>query len=176
MILTGDEIQKQVQKNRIHIKPFEEQYINPNSYNYRLGFNLFEVLDRPLDPKSKPATKVIEFSNNGYILEPGRLYLANTYEEIGSNYYVTSLIGRSSLGRLGLFLQITADLGHLGAKHCWTLELKVVQPLLVYPKMIIGQVTFWMVKGDCKNLYNGKYAIHSEPHVSEIRHELEGML
>ena len=68
---------------------------------------------------------------------------------------MTSLIGRSSVGRLGLFLQITADLGHLGKAHCWTLELKVVQSLIVYPHMKIGQVSFWQVTGGnnkCRSL------------------------
>ncbi|OJH35768.1 dCTP deaminase domain-containing protein [Cystobacter ferrugineus] len=49
----------------------------------------------------------------GFLLQPGRVYLGSTQEVIGTDTYVPSLIGRSSLGRLGLFLQITADLGHL---------------------------------------------------------------
>jgi dCTP deaminase len=138
MILTGSEIHKQVSNNKIHIKPFDEQQINPNSYNYRLGDNLVEILDMPIDPMNKTTTRAIEFNEDGYVLNPNKLYLANTYEEIGSSSYVTSLIGRSSLGRLGLFLQITADLGHLGAKHSWTLELKVIQPLRIYPRILIG--------------------------------------
>jgi dCTP deaminase len=93
-------------------------------------------------------------------------------EEIGSDYYVTSLIGRSSVGRLGIFLQITADLGHLGAKHCWTLELKVVQPVICYPRMKIGQVSFWCVEGETEHLYQGKYAGYSNAHRSEIHREL----
>jgi dCTP deaminase len=83
----------------------------------------------------------------GFLLRPGRIYLGSTLEIIGSDTYVPSLIGRSSLGRLGLFLQITADLGHLGTKHCWTLELKTVQPLIIYAGMRIGQVSFWKPEG-----------------------------
>ena len=82
------------------------------------------------------------------------------------------LIGRSSVGRLGLFLQITAPLGHIGTCHNWTLELKVVQPLIVYPKMKIGQVSFWYVTGDNKTNYEGKYWKYSGPHISEIYNEL----
>jgi hypothetical protein len=44
-------------------------------------------------------------------------------EELGSRKYAMSLIGRSSIGRLGLFLQVSANLGHTGSSHCWTLEL-----------------------------------------------------
>jgi dCTP deaminase len=171
MILTGKEIKKQVQQGRIHIFPFIEEHINPNSYNYRLHEDLLEIIDLPIDPKVEPNFRKIKIGEEGYILQPGRLYLGSTIEEIGSDHYVTSLIGRSSVGRMGLFLQITADLGHLGAKHRWTLELKVVQPLIVYPNMKIGQVSFWTVEGASNDLYNGKYAKYSEAHCSELHQE-----
>ena len=100
-----------------------------------------------LDIHTQPTTHKIIIPPEGYVLQPGIIYLGHTYESIGSNTYVPSLIGRSSLGRLGLFLQITADLGNIGTGHKWTLELKVVQPLRVYPKMRIGQVSFWQAEG-----------------------------
>lgn len=171
MIITGKEIKKQVEQGRIHISPFVEEHINPNSYNYRLHEDLLEILDLPIDPKVEPNFRKIKIGKEGYVLQPGKLYLGSTVEKIGSDHYVTSLIGRSSVGRMGLFLQITADLGHLGAKHRWTLELKVVQPLIVYPQMKIGQVSFWTVEGAPNNLYNGKYAKYSEAHCSELRQE-----
>lgn len=171
MILTGSEIKKQVQKKRIHISPFSTELLNPNSYNYQLGETLLEVTDKVIDPRKKVNCKEIVLDESGYILYPNKLYLGSTVEEIGSDYYVTSLIGRSSVGRLGLFLQITADLGHLGAKHCWTLELTVVQPLKIYPLMKIGQVSFWIPGGDNTIQYNGKYDVYSKPHYSKFFEE-----
>lgn len=143
MILTGSEIEKRILRNEITIDPFISNLMNPNSYNYRLGETLLEITDCPIDTKKSCKTKKITLPKTGYILRPGKLYLGVTCEKIGSTKYVPSLIGRSSLGRLGLFLQITADLGHLGTEHHWTLELKCVQPLKVYPLMRIGQVSFW---------------------------------
>lgn len=171
MILTGPEIKKQVLKNRIHIKPFNENNLNPNSYNYHFDTNLLEITDYPIDPKKCSSFRKLEFNKDGYILLPNRVYLGNTFEEIGSDHYVTTLIGRSSMGRLGLFLQITADLGHLGAKHRWTLEMKVVQPLRIYPMMSIGQVSFWCTSGNREQMYRGKYAKYSAAHISEIYKE-----
>lgn len=171
MILTGPEIKKQHSLQRIHISPFLENNLNPNSYNYRLNKELLEVIDNPIDPKSPSRYRKIVLTEQGYLLQPGHLYLGSTVEEIGSSYYVPCLIGRSSLGRLGLFLQITADLGQLGAKHCWTLELKVVQPLIVYPFMKIGQVSFWSIEGDPESYYNGKYAGDTVARCSEIHRE-----
>ena len=55
-----------------------------------------------------------------------------------------------------MFLQVSADLGNLGAIHCWTLEIKVVQALRIYANMIAGQVSFWKARGKVC-LYSGRY-------------------
>jgi dCTP deaminase len=172
VILTGNEIKKQVESGRIHLRPFEEGLVNPNSYNYRLGDTLLELEDVVIDPAKEPSYKEHIIGSEGFVLKPGRLYLASTLEEIGSDHYVTTLIGRSSVGRLGLFLQITADLGHVGAKHAWTLELKVVQPLRVYRGMRIGQVSFWRVSGRQEHKYSDGYSSFSKPKGSKIYKEL----
>ena len=101
-------------------------------------------------------------------------FYISTYMEGIFYHFVPSLIGKSSLGRLGLFLQITADLGNLGAIHKWTLELKAVQPVKIYPLMRIGQVTFWDTQGDKNMRYDGKYAGFSSAKSSEIYKEFTG--
>ena len=172
MILTNLEIIKQVSKKNISIEPFNKNLINPNSYNYRLDYELLEF-DGELDAKEKCKPKKIILSEDGYILQPNKLYLASTFEKIGSKKFLTQLIGRSSVGRLGLFLQITAPIGHVGTNHKWTLELKVVQPLKVYPLMKIGQVTFWKIKGSKKINYNkGEYKNYQSAEVSKFYKEL----
>lgn len=171
MILTGNEIIKQVQKGNITILPFKPEMVNPNSYNYRLGDTLLEIIDCPIDSKEKQQARLIKITDEGFVLQPRHLYLSRTLEKIGSTGFVVNLIGRSSIGRLGLFLQITADLGHTGKSHSWTLELKVVQPLRVYKGMIIGQVSFWKVSGTV-SYYTGNYAKYNIPYLSEMYKDL----
>ena len=167
MILSGLKIKEEILNNKIFIEPFDDNLMNPNSYNYRLGDELLEISGDVIDSRKETKYKRIKLTNNGYILKPHKLYLASTLESIGSNSYVTQLIGRSSVGRLGLFLQVTAPLGHVGCNHHWTLELKAVQPLRVYKGMKIGQVTFWMIDGEKENTYeNGKYNSYSKPQIS----------
>jgi len=167
MILTGNEIEKQVENGNIVIKPFDEECIKPNSYVYHLGDTLVEVLDVG-DKKRKLKTRKIKIPEKGYVLEPKRLYLGTTVETIGSKEYVTSLIGRNRIAKLGMFLQITADLGQLGKEHRWTLEITVVQNLRIYPNMEIGQVTFWDTKGE-KNIGDVEfYATKNEPYPSQL--------
>lgn len=171
MILTGSEIEKEVISGAITIKPFSRTAINPNSYNYRLGNLIYEINDRVIDPRKKAKTTVHKLTKNGFVLLPNRLYLGHTAEVIGSSRYVTSLIGRSSVGRLGLYLQITADLGQLGAAHQWTLELKTVQPLRVYPGMKIGQISFWETEGEIQPHYNSGYTNFNTPEPSKLHEE-----
>ena len=173
MILTKHEIIKQYKKHKIQIEPFDERLLNPNSYNYRLNDEILEF-ENLIDAKEKCKVRKIKITSDGFILKPNKLYLASTYEKIGSDKYVTQLIGRSSLGRLGLFLQITAPLGHIGTYHNWTLELTVVQPLKIYPFMKIGQVTFWKTKGGKSLTYNkGEYKKYENAEVSKFYKEIK---
>ncbi|MEU9599827.1 deoxycytidine deaminase [Streptomyces sp. NPDC048109] len=162
MILTGPAIREAVTSGTLTIDPFEPNLLNPNSYNYRLGARLEELISRPADPTVPACTRTVDLPADGFVLQPGTVYLGTTVETIGSNDFVTSLIGRSSLGRLGCFLQISADLGQLGAVHRWTLEITVVQPLRVYPGMRVGQVSFWRPSGN-RSPYQGHYGTLSVP-------------
>lgn len=162
MILTGSKIQQELFEGAIVIEPFEESQINPNSYNYRLGptvkvFTHFEGSTSHFDEITIP--------DDGYVLSPGMMYLANTLEVIGSNTYAMSLIGRSSMGRYGLFMQVSANLGHTTSQHKWTLEMVASIPIRVYAGMIIGQVSFWVNDGTV-DPYTGKYGFISHPQES----------
>jgi dCTP deaminase len=163
MILTGNEIAAQVRNGAIKLDPFSSDQMNPNSYNYRLGGTL-KVVDQsePLDPTQQNDAAEIAIPWDGYVLRPGRFYLGHTHEVIGSRDFVPVLIGRSSMGRLGLFLQISADLGNLGACHRWTLELYAVRPIIVYAAMIIGQVSFWSIEGGAEH-YAGVLGFSNRP-------------
>lgn len=162
MILTGSAIGAAVTAGDITIDPFVNSLVNPNSYNYRLSPVLRVTDDEVVEPEVEGAYREFRIPEGGMVLHPGRLYLGTTVEIIGSSVYVPSLIGRSSLGRLGMFLQVSADLGQLGAVHRWTLEIVVVQPIRVYARMIVGQVSFWTPQG-AKAPYRGFYGRRSDP-------------
>ena len=172
MILSGTEIKKQVDKNKITIFPFDENCVNPNSYNVELGEFLKVYQDDDLDSKKQLKTKTIKIPKQGIVLEPNKIYLGCTKEVIGSDYFVPTITGRSSSGRLGLFVQITADLVDIGYKGKLTFQLHVVQPLRIYSGMKIGQIMFWKTKGKIK-LYNGKYQNSDGPQESKVWKDFE---
>jgi|SaaInlLV_10m_DNA_2_1039722.scaffolds.fasta_scaffold00046_17 dCTP deaminase len=167
MILSGKKIYQKVTEKKIIISPFSPSQINPNSYNFRLGNILKVYKDKVIDPKKDNTTTTIEIPPDGYRLDPSRIYLGHTKEVMGSNHYVPIIRGRSSIGRIGLFIHITADLIDIGSINQWTLQMHCVQPVLIYPGMMIGQVTFWKVKGEIV-LYNGKYQGSRGPMSSKI--------
>jgi rifampicin phosphotransferase len=167
MILTGSEIQKQVELKKIHIEPFIPENLNPNSYNFRLGKTLKVYTEIVLDAKKENAFETIEIHEEGFILLPNQLYLGHTIEEMGSDFFVPIMQARSSVGRLGLYIYLNSGLGDLGFKRQWTLELHVIHPLKVYPGMKVGQMLFWKPLGEIK-LYQGKYKDAVGPQTSMI--------
>ncbi len=168
MILTGSQIIEEVKHGNIMIEPFSEKQVNPNSYNYRLGDYYIEMDDQIIYDARHGCEKydLKKIPKNGLVLKEKKLYLCSTYEKIGSDEYVTSLIGKSSMGRLGIFLQASADLGHQGQIHNWTLEIRCAIPTKIYPGMVIGQVSFWKVEGD-KYITDGYYTKFDCPQVSK---------
>lgn len=158
MILTGTEIIKELNKGNINIFPFMEAQVNPNSYNYRLGDKIKIIKVKT----EKLVFKEVSIPSTGLLLKKNHTYLANTFEVIGSKRFAMSLIGKSSIGRLGLFLQISANLGHTTSNHKWTLELHPLMDFIVYPKMGIGQVSFWTNRGN-PHKYNGVYGRYNNP-------------
>lgn len=159
MILTGKEIKKCVIDGSITIDPFNSSFINPNSYNYRIG-KFYKCL---------PGDEMYEMNEEGLLLIPGKLYLFSTIETIGSDKYVISLIGRSSVGRLGIFVQCHSDMSNLGSSHKWTLEISCIHQVKIYPDMKIGQVSFWVPKGPIDSLYTEKYNNYNLPHESILK-------
>lgn len=165
MILTGPQIIASTANSRIVISPFDPDQVNPNSYNVRLGSTLLTYDTDVIDAYEPNPTRATTMSGDGFVLQPDELYLGHTMEEVGSDYYVPLLFGRSSVGRLGLFVEITAPIGDIGFHGQWTLMLSSVRPLRVYPGMKIGQIMFFESFGDIE-LYSGKYQRASGPQES----------
>jgi len=156
MILTGNEIAKRVGMGDIVIDPFIPENVNPNSYNFRLHHELLVYDQELIDPAEKALTRVITIPPEGLVLEPQRLYLASTVEKMGSEHFVPTYAARSSVARLGMFINLSAPLGDIGFIGRWTIQLYCLHRVRVFFGMNIGQMMFWHVRGDI-DLYQGKY-------------------
>lgn len=187
MILTGQQIKWAKEQGYLSISDFDEKRLNPNSYNLRLADELMvygaaDISFRPLelkdsiiyphelDMKKQIPTVTFRIPEEGYMLEPGVLYLARTMEYTETHKFVPMLEGRSSVGRLGISIHSTAGFGDIGFCGYWTLEISCVQPVRIYPGVEICQIYYhtigpdcdiWIPDGDNKNIMKyedaGKY-------------------
>ena len=140
MILSGKEILKNVESGDIIIEPFNKDNVNPNSYNLSLSNELLVYENEVLDMKVPNPAKKITIPEEGLLLEPNKLYLGRTNEFTKTEKFVPMLEGRSSTGRLGLFIHVTAGFGDIGFAGYWTLEIFCVQPIRIYPDTQICQI------------------------------------
>ncbi|MEG2295345.1 MAG: dCTP deaminase [Oscillospiraceae bacterium] len=168
MILSGKEIEKQREKGNISITPFEPTLMNPNSYNLRLHNELLVYDDAILDMKlHNKATKII-IPEEGLVLDPGKLYLGRTFEHTSTQSFVPMLEGRSSVGRLGLYIHVTAGFGDVGFHGFWTLEIHCVQPIKIYPMIEICQIYYHAIQGEYEKYKSEKYQNNKEIQVSML--------
>ncbi len=156
MILSGREILRHIGKEII-IEPFDASRINPNSYNLSLANELLEYENTILDMKKPNPTRKIIIPEDGLLLEPNKLYLGRTNEFTKTDTFVPMLEGRSSTGRLGLFIHVTAGFGDVGFAGFWTLEIFCVQPIRIYPNVEICQIYYHDIHGDYDLYDSGKY-------------------
>lgn len=161
MILSGKQILQQYQGGKIYIDDFDEKRLNPNSYNLRLHNELMIYDELYLDMKREMRTEIIQIPEEGYILQPGKLYLGRTEEYTETDGFVPMLEGRSSVGRLGIYVHVTAGFGDVGFKGYWTLEISCIQPVKVYPLVDICQIYYHSIDGDYDAYESGKYQNNS---------------
>ena len=170
MILGSGKIQDAMSSGDIIIDPYDESRLNPNSYNLRLHNELLMIKDAVLDMKEPTPYEKILIPETGYLLEPGTLYLGRTYELTITKKYVPIIEGRSSIGRLGIFIHATAGFGDIGFSGYWTLEITVVQPIKIYPMIDICQIYYSEISGSYK-FYEGKYQHNHEIQISKLYKE-----
>jgi dCTP deaminase len=156
MILTGSEIKARLNRD-IVIEPFEPSQLNPNSYNLRLHNELLVYEEIVLDMKRPNRMRRHVIPEEGIVLDPNQLYLARTVERTETYNLVPMIEGRSSIGRLGLFVHVTAGFGDVGFKGYWTLEMYAIQPVRIYPGVSICQIFYHTIEGEVVNYCSNKY-------------------
>ncbi|MBK6564433.1 MAG: dCTP deaminase [Saprospiraceae bacterium] len=156
MILTDREILQCIKEGTIVIEPFQNENLGTNSYDVHLGKWLAVYENHELDAKKHNKIRYIEIEEEGFVLQPGTLYLGVTEEYTETHNTVPFLEGKSSIGRLGIDIHATAGKGDVGFCNTWTLEISCVQPVRVYAGMPVGQLIYFKVSGEIHNYYNKK--------------------
>lgn len=160
MILSDKTISKMIEEKTLVIEPVTKEQIQPASVDIRLG-NTFSVVD---DSPSGVITlgNKIEYKtiiSDTYLILPGQFVLATTMEYFELPDDLTAFVeGRSSLGRMGLFIQ-NAGWVDPGFKGEITLELFNANKCAIELKAgrRVGQLVFAKMDDSAMNPYNGKY-------------------
>lgn len=160
MILSDKTILEMMEEGTLKISPLEEGQVQPASVDIRLGNTFSIVEDSPsgiitLENEIKYKT----ITTDTYILLPNQFVLATTMEYFDLPNDLTAFVeGRSSLGRMGLFIQ-NAGWVDPGFKGEITLELYNANRCAIELKAgrRVGQLVFAKMDGEALNPYNGKY-------------------
>lgn len=182
-ILSDSSIIRAVTDKQIEIDPFEIDRVNPASYDLTLGdevkvyaswvgettlattenqdgthlVRLVRRVDEELDSKVEPKTRSFTIDERGWVLRPGILYLMHTRETVWTESYVSVIDGKSSIGRLGICVHLTAGYGDPGFRGQYTLEVTSLHRVRVYAGMRIAQIRFHTISGQVQSVYHGNY-------------------
>ena len=156
MILSDAKILESIENGEIVIEPFQKRCLGTNSYDVHLSAHLAVYESDVLDAKSHNSVRHFDIPEEGFVLQPGELYLGVTEEYTETHNAVPFLEGKSSVGRLGIDIHATAGKGDVGFCNTWTLEISCVRPVKVYAGMPIGQLIYFSIEGDIINYYNKK--------------------
>lgn len=159
MILSDRTILDYIKSSKIIVEPFEESSLQCSSLDLRLGSSIafYEDLNI-IDIKSPIQAKTIDFEEY-FTINPGEFLLASTMEYIKLPEFITAFVeGRSSLGRLGLFIE-NAGWVDAGFEGQITLELYNANkyPIKLYKGMRICQLVFAKLDEIPSKVYRGKY-------------------
>lgn len=195
-ILTGPEILRQRELGNIVIEPFEPAHVGPNSYDVRLGSKVLHYLtglkttpdyqsddgnsavvireyqhpqgyEQVLDMGKECPVVEEQIPAGGMLLMPGILYLGHTLERTETRGFVPYVDGRSSVGRLGMFIHVTAGRGDDNFLGQFTLEIVVTHPTRVYASVRVGQLTYHTIEGE-RLPYRGRYQHSKGPQPSGL--------
>lgn len=172
MILTGQEIRRQLGSN-IVIDPYRDENLNPNSYNLTLHHEVLTYEEVVLDMRKPNRVLRHTIPEEGIVLRPQQLYLGRTIERTETHNLVPMIEGRSSIGRLGLFVHVTAGFGDVGFCGYWTLEMFAVQPVRIYPGVSICQIFYHQVAGEVTEYQSNKYQHNRDIQPSMMFKELD---
>jgi dCTP deaminase len=160
MILSDKTIIEMLKEKTLLIEPIEEEQIQPASVDIRLGNTFSIVEDSPngiITLQNEIKYKTIR--TDKYLLLPGQFVLATTMEYFALPNNLTAFVeGRSSLGRMGLFIQ-NAGWVDPGFEGEITLELFNANRCAIELQSgrRVGQLVFAQMDNMYRNSYHGKY-------------------
>lgn len=158
MILCDQTILNYLEQKKIIIQPLPSQeQIQPSSIDLRLGNEYLSPIHQQetIDLKNNEP-KYQKLNGDAIMLPANEFILATTKEWIEiPNNLIARVEGRSSIGRLGITVHITAGFIDAGFKGNITLEIKNLSTnnIILYEDMRICQLVFEELDKPCMQPY-----------------------
>ena len=159
MILSDITIKEMLEKGALFISPLSEEQIQPASVDFRLGRTFSYVSHESTRLSMEKEVRYRTIETDRYVMSPGEFVLATTEEYFRLPTYLTAFVeGRSSVGRLGLFVQ-NAGWVDPGFEGQITLELYNAsgKTIVLRSGTRLGQLVFAKTDRPAANPYRGKY-------------------
>jgi dCTP deaminase len=190
-ILSDQDIKKHLSEGKIVIDPLEDpdRQIQPSSVDLRIGseFKGFRIIRKPcidpLDPSDLESYMESFHIEKGkpFIIHPGEFALATTHETVQlPDDLVARVEGRSSMGRLGITMHVTAGYIDPGFRGKITLEISNIgkMPVALYGGQRVCQIVFETMTTPSKRPYghpdrDSKYMNQEKPVTSKIKQDYE---
>ncbi|NLP46860.1 MAG: dCTP deaminase [Epulopiscium sp.] len=160
MILSDGTIKTMLDTKELIIDPITPEQIQPASVDLRLGTHFLKINENEL-PSMTLYKKInyIEIDAEQIIIPPHSFLLATTQEYVKLPNNLTAFVeGRSSIGRMGLFIQ-NAGWVDPGFEGKITLELYNANrlPIQLIAGRRVCQLVFAKMDKVAKKAYQGKY-------------------
>lgn len=160
MILSDRKIKQMMGEGSLSISPISDEQIQPASVDVRIGSHFLKVQEHQVGFISLDQEIQYEaFENDEIIIPPHSFLLATTIETIRLPNHLTAFVeGRSSIGRMGLFIQ-NAGWVDPGFEGQITLELFNANrlPIRLIKGWRICQLVFAEMDQVAERPYQGKY-------------------
>ena len=146
------------------VQPFNPECVEPASIDLHPTDELLvpEFHNVTCIDLAKPVDfmKHVTIGKDGYVLHPGEFVLGVTEETVTlPDHIVGKIEGKSSIGRLGLIVHVTAGFIDPGFDGPLTLEMVNLLrvPIILRPHRRICQVAFAYMNSSVNSPYNGRY-------------------
>ena len=160
MILSDQTLTAMIESGELAIEPFDADSIQPASIDCRLGDHYLVVEDREMGILTLDSEILYrEIEGDSITLPPHSFLLATTAEYVRLPNNITAFVeGRSSIGRIGLFIQ-NAGWVDPGFEGRITLELYNANslPIRLQAGRRICQLVFCFMDHPAAKPYAGKY-------------------
>lgn len=182
MILSDRDIKSAIKSGDITIDPFDERNLQPASVDLHLGrfFATFNAIkEHVIDPRKPLDDAMTHHEITGgdpFVMHPGSFALGLIGERTGvCDSMVGRLEGKSSVGRLGMLIHVTAGFLDPGNELHMTLELHNTAdvPVMLFPGMPIAQLAFERLSSPVERPYGSgsltsKYSGDTKPVASQM--------